>query len=69
MGRMEEDLSRLRRFNASIKGDSDAKAPAADGLDIAEKAASPALVERLIERESVALRAERPVLADRKSVV
>jgi endonuclease G, mitochondrial len=65
MGKMEEDLSRLRRFNASIRGDSDTKAPAPNRLDIEERAASPALVERLIERESIVLRAERPVLAIR----
>ncbi|MGY4480135.1 trypsin-like serine peptidase [Bradyrhizobium sp. USDA 3364] len=61
----EEQLTRLKAFNASIKGsDRDLDTECADRSPvIRETGGSPAIVERQIQRESIILRRERPVLA------
>ncbi|MET4085602.1 DNA/RNA non-specific endonuclease [Bradyrhizobium sp. S3.5.5] len=65
MATNEEQLASLRAFNASIQGsDSDLDTERADRSPVIREAGgSPAVVERQIQRESIILRRERPVLA------
>jgi len=65
MATNEEQLARLKAFNASIQGsDPDLDVERADRSPvIRETGGSPGVVDRQIQRESIILRRERPVLA------
>ncbi|MBA1144096.1 DNA/RNA non-specific endonuclease [Mesorhizobium neociceri] len=67
MGKLEDQLARLRRFNASVRaGDPQLAEESADlgaENEAIEIARSPEALDEAVELESIAMRRERPVLA------
>ncbi|MER8583172.1 DNA/RNA non-specific endonuclease [Mesorhizobium sp. M1423] len=67
MGKLQDQLARLRRFNMSVRaGDSELRVESADlGVEneALEMMQSPEALDQAVELESIVMRRERPVLA------
>ena len=72
MGKLEDQLARLRRFNASVRaGDPKLAEESADlGVEneALEMVRSPQALDEAVELESIVMRRERPVLAIHNNV-